>query len=288
MLLNPCVNLLPTVRKCRDCTKWSKWLVLLFYHSVLWSFSPHLVINLFVEELYRQIWWSLTFGTVEMKSLLWECLYFPPEWRLQLFVIQRQTGSGETTVISLPALGPYSFPGPAPSAPNRTFITNSTPIPQPHTAWRQAQISISCMYCMQTQEDKHRWTDNAHVYVWIMNNDKTSGLQSECGFSIDTNRTNIQHFKWDMQTKPRREPRDPYSTETRAWARPGHTHTLHLCMLVMVIHFCVSTGSLGGSLTVVWRFHRSHTAARRGSDRQFGQIPDGPSHQRAGGPSKNL
>ena len=49
--------------------------VLLLYRS----FLPHLVINLFVKELYRQIWCdltrSLTFGAVEMKSFMWVCVH---------------------------------------------------------------------------------------------------------------------------------------------------------------------------------------------------------------------
>lgn len=146
MLLNSCMNLLPTQRKHCDHARWFK-MYFTFYQLVLTHWFEGMLLCC---DLLRSVY---------MKSVLGDFVCSPESG---LIVCHPESeGSTETTVISLLPLGPYSFPGPALSAPNRTFITNSTLLLQPHTTRRQSHISVACRQTYNT----HRYTDNEWIKI---------------------------------------------------------------------------------------------------------------------------
>lgn len=131
--------------------------------EVFFSLWNCFVVKSFVNGPRRQIEYnSLTSGTVEMKSL---CVYVFCSWAMVIVVCHLEA-EGHPRVI-----GPFSpetvqLSGAALSAPNRTFITNTTLIPA--TPTQRFHISRCCT---QTWKDKHRYKTNAYMHVWMRNVD---------------------------------------------------------------------------------------------------------------------
>lgn len=122
------------------------------------------VINLFVKGLYWQIECnSLTFGTVEMKSLLWQYVDFllsggyccssfrgrrAPEKPLWLAFLPWDCTALTSCSVS-----------------TKHDIYHKLHLNLATTA--QHGISYLFMYCMQTRRDEHRCRNNTYMRVWM-------------------------------------------------------------------------------------------------------------------------
>lgn len=148
------------------------------------------------------------------------------ELGLELFVIWKQKGSREPAMISLPPLGrPW-----AQSAPNRTFITNST--------WILLPTRSLVPQC------KHRCTDNARIKeMMTTNTGRLLYLHLQYNY-ID--------FQNEKREKKKLERWDSSVNRQRAWIK----ECFWSGSVDLVMRVCYWRGAFGGTITVVWGLQR--------------------------------